>query len=214
MPCTVTVNLHHEVLPVWAECAEKNGVAPEVLTLDFHTDVLCSCRRGVSPETGRSVGCAAAAVAQLHHDEHFDWALRSGIISRAVIISLSGCAVMPEHPALEVRHSEILPPVGVMLNEPEKFRDTASSVLDDSFLGPLLADKYPHGKYILDIDCDYILCRSALCPKKHRVIDDLAEYAQLITFSCENDWVRILKLPGESISGTSIAHELRTRWEK
>lgn len=197
------------MLEAWEECTLKKGAAPQVLSLDFHTDVLNFLRRNAAYPVD-----AKEAVKVLHHDEHFDWALRSGVISRAVIIALSPCAVAPEHPALEVRHSEILPEMEVILNEPEKFRPTAEMVLDDRFLEPLLSDGFPNGEYILDIDCDYLLCSKALEPEKSQLIDRLAENAQLITLCRESEWVKILKLPGENITGESLGKALISRWKK
>jgi hypothetical protein len=200
-------DLHHQVLEAWEECRVKNGIAPAVLSLDFHTDVLNCARRGVVfPEN------AAQAVEVLHHDEHFDWALRADIISQAVIIALSSCSVMPEHPRLEVRNSDLVPDMDTMLNEPEIFRSTAEKVLSDSFLIPLLADDFPPQPYILDIDCDYLLCAKALDIEKNSFIDRLAANAQLITLCRENDWVKILKLPNENISGDMLSSALVSRW--
>ncbi|MBR2625094.1 MAG: UPF0489 family protein [Lentisphaeria bacterium] len=200
------VAYHHEVLPAWERCSVLLGKAPAVLSLDFHTDVLNCAARGVLPET------VPEALDKLHHDEHFDWALRAGIISRAVIISLSPCAVQPEHPALEVRRSKDLPDLEAMLNSPEDFREMAGMVLDDRFLAPLLTDGFPHGEYILDIDCDVVMCEAALHPEQSSLIDTLASNAAMITFSREEEWIRILKLPGETIDGFSVSGELCRRW--
>lgn len=199
----VIVGQHHEAVTAWEKISGSCGQIPQVLSLDFHTDVLDCRRRGIClPEN------AAEAVKILRHDEHFDWALRQNIISRAVIIALSPCPVPPEHPMLEVRRSGSLPEVAVMLNEPEKFRPLAEKVLDDEFLSPLLSDGFPSAPYILDIDCDVILCERALLPRRAEIISRLAENAVLITLSREDDWVKILKLPGEKISGSSIAAAL------
>ena len=59
--------------------------------------------------------------------------------------------------------------------------------------------------FIFDIDCDFVLCRKALHPEQHTVFDKLLCRAGLITLSCENDWVKILQLPGENLSGREIA---------
>ena len=198
-----TADLHHQVLVAWECCRRTVGAALPVLSLDFHTDVLNCARRGVEFPAE-----ALRAVEVLHHDEHFDWALRVGIISRAVIIALSPCAVPPEHPALEVRRSELLPEMDVMLNDSAAFRPAAEMVLDDRFLEPLLADGFPQGRYILDIDCDYILCRKALTPERDSLLRRLINGAETVTFSREDDWIKILKLPGENICGSDIVAAL------
>ena len=199
----ITVDLHHEVLVPWEICRQITGGPLSVLSLDFHTDVLNCARRGIILP-----GDAAEAVQVLHHDEHFDWALRKNIISQAKIISLSPCAVQPEHANLTVCRSESLPDMDEMLNGGNRFRPLAEMVLSDTFLAPLLADGFPSQPYILDIDCDFILCEKALFPEKNSLLLHLAENAELITLSRENDWVRILKLAGENISGTQIAAAL------
>ena len=207
-----TAAQHHEVLPAWAEYRRQLDQAPEVLALDFHTDVLCAARRGVAlppPDAWQNETAVALAVSQLHHDEHFDWALRSGMIAKALIISLSPCAVPPEHPALEVRRDGNLPDMMTMLNEPEKFYPFAAAVLSDGFLQSQLLDReMPEKGFIFDIDCDFVLCRKALQPEQHTVFDDLLRRAGLITLSCENDWVKLLQLPGENLSGREIAEIL------
>ena len=192
-------DLHHEVLPAWEKCREISGIPLNLLSLDFHTDVLNAARREIALPVD-----AAEAVKFLHHDEHFDWALRAGIISRAVIIALSPCAVLPEHPALEVRRSSLLPDMDDMLNNSELFRPVAEMVLDDRFLEPLLQDGFPDKPFILDIDCDCILCRRALHPEQSSVLRRLMQQAEVITFSREDDWIKILKLPGEKFDSDDI----------
>ncbi|MBR7120896.1 MAG: hypothetical protein IKC94_01485 [Lentisphaeria bacterium] len=199
----VTVSLHHEVLEAWEKFCNSSAVAPQVLSLDFHTDTLNCQRRNIPlPDN------AAAAVRVLHHDEHFDWALRTGMISRAVIIALSPCAAPPEHPALEVRNHPDMPELQTLLNDPDHARPFLENVLSDNFLFRLLPDGFPRIPYILDIDCDFILCAKALQIPPGSLLIKLASQAGLITISEENDWVKILKLPGEILSGTTIAGKL------
>ncbi len=204
------VDLHHEVLPHWAALRRELDTAPEVLCLDFHTDVIRCRREGIEPHPKAYLddGLLKHAVTELHHDEHFDWALRSDIISKAVIISLAECAVPPEHPFLEVRRNELLPGMDKMLNAPEEFFPVAERVLSDGFLRELLSDGFPHKKYILDIDCDYILCRAALEHPEQAAFRKLIGNAQMVTISKESDWVKILQLKGENITGDFIAETL------
>lgn len=201
------VSLHHEVLPGWEEWSRHAGHGLPVICLDFHNDVLDCRRRGIELP-----GNAAEAVEKLHHDEHFDWALRRGVLSESLIISWSECTVAPAHPALQVRHAQQMPEMSVMLNEPEKFRPVAEMVLEDRFLMQLLPEGIPSGDYILDIDCDCIMCEAALHPENGSFIDALAEHALGISLSHEDDWVKILRLPGENITGRSVAGELIRRW--
>ena len=213
MKCAA-VALHHEVLNVWAQYRRERSCAPEVLSLDFHTDVLCALRRGipeVSPEVWQDSAAVARAVELLHHDEHFDWALRGGIIAAARIIALSPCAVAPEHPDLSVIHPPGLPDMEVMLNDPEHFRPLAQTVLSDGFLSRCLDSWRPEPGFILDIDCDFFMVKQALFPEKSAVFDDLLANAGLVTLSCEEDWVKILRLPGEYFTGAEAAEILEQR---
>lgn len=207
----VTVDLHHQVLTAWAEYRRTLSTAPQVVSFDFHTDVM-RCFRGALPDPDAGAWhdpeSVALAVERLRHDEHFDWALRSQTAADIRIISLSPCAVAPEHENLRViRHPE-LPDMDAMLNDPAHFRPWASGVLDDGFLAPLLADELPEKGFILDVDCDYFMCGEALTPARHLIFDTLVNRAGLVTISRESDWVRLLKLPGENIDGTVLAQTL------
>ena len=206
---TAKTALHHEVLPIWEKWRESVSQPLRVICLDFHTDVLDCRRRGIADPVN-----AAEAVRVLHHDEHFDWALRHGILSSALIAAWSPCPVPPEHPALEVCRPPQLPELDVMLNEPEKYRPLAEKVLESSFLQTIIPEGIPAEPYILDIDCDCIQCEAALHPADGSFIDDLARHAVGITLSREEDWVKLLRLPGEKISGKSIAGELSDRWRE
>ena len=199
----VTVALHHEVLTAWAEYRLTLDHSPQVWSLDFHTDVLCARRRGIAlPET------AAQAVNELHHDEHFDWALRAGVISRGVIGALAPCSVLPEHPGLTVLRHPGLPELDRMLNADSDFSALAATVLEDDFLCAVFGETLPPAGYILDIDCDYFMCEAALHPQKDRFWHALIARAGLITLSCENEWVKLLRLRGETLTGTAAAAEL------
>ena len=203
MPEIIIVDQHHEAVTAWEKISGSCGQIPQVLSLDFHTDVLDCRRRGIClPEN------AAEAVKILRHDEHFDWALRGGAAAEVRIISLSPCAVEPEHEKMQVIRHPGLPDMETMLNAPEQFRPLAAAVLSDGFLAPLVGDKLPEPGFILDVDCDYFLCREALFPEHRRIFDTLVKRAGLVTISRENDWVRLLKLPGENIDGTTLAQTL------
>ena len=209
------VDFHHEVLTAWSELRRKVASPPAVWTLDYHTDTM-PCFRGAMPPplpgAWEDENAVAEAVRVLRHDEHFDWALRAGIISEAFIGICGDDNQVTAHEAMHVCRPADFPGSDVILNSPERFRPQAEKMLESSFLAalfPRLPDE--NEIYILDIDCDYILCRQALCPNDDRLIRRLIQNAALITLSRENDWVKILKLPGESISGTEIASIIASR---
>ena len=203
------VDQHHQVLNSWAELRRKLPEPPAVWSLDYHTDTLPAFRgEKPAPEFGdfRHPEKVSDAVAALRHDEHFDWALRSGIVSG---IHLGICGAETDiiaHPAISVRRPAGLPAPEIILNTPEDARAMLENFLSDETLIQMFPRlPRPGEKYILDIDCDCILCRRTLCPASAAIWTELLKNASLITLSRENDWVRILKLPGETITGDEIA---------
>ena len=208
-PKIATVEQHHQVITYWSELRRTLNAPPAVWTLDYHTDTM-PCFRGEhpapTPDTWKDPLAAAKAAKLLRHDEHFDWALRAGIISQAFIGICGDNTDIIAHPAISVHRPQDFPSSEVILNQPELFRPQAESLLESSFLSNLFPRlPSPDENYILDIDCDYILCRQALYPKDNSVITQLIKNAALVTLSTENDWVKILKLPRESITGTETA---------
>lgn len=203
-PCIEVAN-HHEVLIPWAEWREKYAPdrAPEVVVLDHHTDVVRAWRDpSRRAENWRS---AAAAVPELRHDEHLDWAVQSGLVSRCTILAHVN-RTPPASDRLVVRRDDAFPEENIMLNRPDEFRPLADRLLESDFLernlGPI-----PEF-FILDIDCDYFPTEAALHPGDAAYFHTLVARAQLVTLSRESDWVRILRLPGESVTGASVAAEL------
>lgn len=100
---------HHFAMLPWARLSVEAGERPRLLTLDFHTDTMKAFRKkafrnigGHTPahellaeERERLVrqidrhdeGSVLRAVADLHHDEHIDAAIRSGILDVAFVIA-------------------------------------------------------------------------------------------------------------------------------
>ena len=215
IPEIAIVEEHHHVITHWSNLRRTLNTPPAVWTLDYHTDTM-PCFRGTrptpSPDAWKDPLAAAEAVQLLRHDEHFDWALRAGIISEAHIGICGDNTDIIAHPGIFVCRPEDFPSSEVILNSPELFRPQAESVLESSFLSALFPILPAPGEpYILDIDCDYILCRKALYPHDDKIITSLIQNAALITLSTENDWVKILKLPSESITGSEIASLLAAR---
>ena len=207
------VDQHHQVLEYWAELRRNLPEAPAVWSLDYHTDTM-PCFSGELPPPQQndfqSRKKVAAAISLLRHDEHFDWALRAGIVSR---IDLGICGAETDiiaHPGICVRRPAEFPEPELILNSPEISRPYLENFLNDDSLRQLFPHlPAPGENYILDIDCDAILCRQALFPAKSEIIDKLLKNARLITISLENDWVKLLKLPGETITGTEIARIIK-----
>ena len=167
-PEIVIVENHHQVLPAWAQTRRNSSAPLPVWTLDYHTDTM-PCFRGnfPPPQDGdwQNPDLVADAVANLRHDEHFDWALRAGILSEAHIGICGENTDIIAHPAISVRRPAELPEPETILNAPEDARSALENFLSDTSLRQMFPRlPRPGEKYILDIDCDCILCRKALFP--------------------------------------------------
>ena len=200
---------HHEAIVLWSKVKRRN---PEkvltTVTLDHHTDIVPAYRGAKNVFSGewQSEQLVSEAVKQLKHDEHIDWALKSGTAGYAIIIPHVNMT-MPADPRMSVLYNDHLPDEFIQLNEPEKFRPFADNIIDDSFLIPLLED-IPQTPYILDIDCDNFMTEKSLLPESAGLWHKLIKNASGISVSLESDYVKILRLPGENISGNSIADHL------
>ena len=207
---------HHEVLAIWAAWRRAHEETPvAVLCLDHHTDVVRAFRDAAAAiEEGawRSPEAVAGAVARLRHDEHFDWAVKSCLVQEVFIASHT-CATPPADGRLHVLCDPRWPGENEFLREPERFRALADSVLESDCLARQFGDIHRYGPFILDIDCDYILTRRALSPRDGGYFNALLRRAELVTVSLESDWVRLLKLPGEDLTGTDIASAVEARLE-
>ena len=205
---------HHEVLELWSKIKRDMPDTPlSSVTLDHHTDVVAAYRLNETVPSGgwKSEEIVKDAVSRLKHDEHIDWAIKSGLLDQAFVIAHVN-ETPPADSRIRVLHDSRFPDELTQLNEPEKFYPMASKILDDDFLIPLLGD-IPQGKYILDIDCDNFLCSKALFPENKTLWTKLIKNACAITISKESDYVKILKMRGENISGDSIASYLLKLFE-
>jgi hypothetical protein len=195
MPEVKIFENHHEVLTAWSIWRKNNpNICPEVICLDHHTDVLFSLEEVVE-YSFEDLSFVENVIASIRHDQHFDWAVRSKLISNARIISHVPAAI-PGIKELEILLDLSLPSEFEMLNCQEQFFPIAATLLEDDFLIRQLKN-LPTKPYILDIDCDYFPCKEALMPKKKTFFNELWNNAQLVTISKESIWVKLLKLKGD-----------------
>lgn len=146
----------------------------------------------------------------LRHDEHFDYALKYKLISKAVIISHTP-AVTDLPQGLQVIYDENFPE-----DEPlnsELYRKYFDNALEDEHL-----TKYqqflPTENYILDIDCDYFKTEKSLAPAKSEIFFELLRNARMITVSLEHDWVRLLTFERGTFSSEYIVKRLTEMYEQ
>ena len=196
MPEVKIFENHHEVLTAWSNWRICNStILPEVICLDHHTDVLFSLEN-VEENSWNNINKVTEVINSIRHDQHFDWAVRSKLISNARIISHVPAAIEGIK-ELKILLDKNLPSEFEMLNSQEKFRPIAATLLEDDFLKRQLL-QIPSHPYILDIDCDYFPCKEALMPKNKDFFNELWHKAELITISKETIWVKLLKLKGDN----------------
>ena len=199
---------HHHVLIPWSRLARKTRHRFHVISLDHHTDVLPSFQR--SGQKGNFDFFSEEAVlrnlAMLHHDEHFDWALRAGILESALIVSEENFTP-PAHPAMRISCDPLWPDPQSILNGTPEAVHAAELVLESDYLARQIG-KLPH-PLILDIDLDYFLCEKALHPHDDSFFRGLIADAELITCSLESEWQKILRLPGETLDSKAVFEFMR-----
>lgn len=202
---------HHHALIPWSRLARKTGLKYHAVSLDHHTDVLPAFGR--SAEKGDFDFSSDEAVlrnlALLRHDEHFDWAVRAGILESALIISEENFTT-PAHSSIRISCDPVWPdPQSVLNGSPEAFR-AAEQILESDFLSRQIGT-IPH-PLILDLDLDCFLCEKALSPRDDSFFRKLIAEADLITCSLESDWQKILRLPGEKLDSGSVFSRLRNNF--
>lgn len=181
---------HHALLP-WREICRELGTPPHVLTLDHHTDTLPAFTHfnEVNKVCHPVLVPVEEALPDLRHDEHFDFAVRNGIIRSATIFSHVNFAV-DVNPALTIVHE---PPVNETLTTLE---DYYARILESDFLRKNLQQApLPQGlPYILDIDLDCFKGARSIMPEDPTAFRELVCNAAAVTICRERDWVRLLNL--------------------
>lgn len=181
---------HHALLP-WREICRELGTPPHVLTLDHHIDTLPAFTHfnEVNKVCHPVLVPVEEALPDLRHDEHFDFAVRNGIIRSATIFSHVNFAV-DVNPALTIVHE---PPVDETL---ETLGDYYARILESDFLRKNLQQApLPQGlPYILDIDLDCFKGARSIMPEDPTAFRELVCNAAAVTICRERDWVRLLNL--------------------
>ena len=201
------VEQHHQVLPFWKKTADLHHL-DFILTLDHHTDVLPAFSRLDIPQAIIREE-VETAILELRHDEHIDWALRAGIMERAIILSHENFTEAA-HPAMQVICPEIWPETQEILNSSPEAVSAAGKVLEPDYLQSAVSKEMLNLNYILDIDLDNFLCEKALLPDDPSFFRKLAKNSKGISISMERDWQRILRLQGETLDSERILSMLET----
>lgn len=175
---------HHHVLIPWMQERQVLSVAPYVITLDHHTDVLTAFHHydEVNSQPHAISVDPESAIADLRHDEHFDFAIKNNIISGAAIIP-HGNFTNNVNPAIRVLHEH------GKESDPADF----ALILESAFLKKKLKT-LPGSPYLLDIDLDVFKGEKSITPDDPDFFFQLIRNAEAITISRERDWVRLLNL--------------------
>ena len=210
------VENHHEVLPFWSALRRRLGLAPVVLTLDFHTDTLPAfdhCRQHGRPHP--PVGAALTEVLPLlRHDEHLDYALQAGFIRQAFVCSHVNFS-RDVNPAIQILHDPATPSYPQSADADAGYRRYADRVLETDYLSRRLrraeAFQFRPGAtpFILDIDLDYFQTAAGMKPQTPQLFHHLIRQAAAVTISRETIWVELLRLAGETIDADNLLAQLR-----
>lgn len=213
------VESHHHVIKEWFRY-KNQGV--HLLSFDYHTDFQTAfSRKGGDPLAfyeftpklhnsylNKHIPCydIDAAIKDLRHDEHIDFALRCAIIEKAYVFSCesntfddermidvsAGCICSSQsqvfsyaecyHPIVRPTHYDDKNVVWMAKN------NTTDEVLTDVME---VFQKYGFNQdnYILDIDCDFIRDKAAMCHSNLNVLEKLIKGAKAITIAREPECV-------------------------
>lgn len=213
---------HHALLP-WAWERNDAGRALRLLTLDHHTDTLQAFTHYAQSHGLENIFFSAdfrsekeirGVLGKMRHDEQIDFAIRSGIVDSALLVTHENFSVFV-NPRIRILHE---PPFrgGASLTDfsrssvdsvfpGECFRPSlsvlsayyAKALEDDFFLSLFhqagMAD-IPEAGFLLDVDLDYFKTPESLEPEKSLVFYELIRRSRAVTISRERDWVRLLNL--------------------
>lgn len=199
---------HHQVLMAWNDYFCGTKIAPVVITLDHHTDVLQAFNFQTLNNPDFQIPSNLSinkAIELLHHDEHIDYALQTGIINQSIIIAHTNSNV-PRNSKITLLTDNFLTD-DIPLNSPILY-DYFSAALEDDFLSKFIKTP-PNSPYILDIDLDYFKTYNSLTPKNYSIFRRLLKNAQLITISREEIWLNLLSFEKPPINSDFVITQLQ-----
>ena len=183
-------NIHSETLRIasgWN--AKEASPQPPVISRRPSTDTLTIPIPIEQAKSTRFLENMSASVGILHHDEHFDYAVKRGLIAGAILITHENFSLANHNPALEIIHN----PPGESKSEKELYY---SQILETDFLENALAQAKTKltDNYILDIDLDCFKTEKSVHPDNPKLFHSLIKNARAITICLERDWVRLLNM--------------------
>ena len=217
------VENHHEVILPWVEYASNHKTAPILLTFDHHADTRSAFYRHACEVAGQEWGqvsdqlvaeidlnessTIAAALERLRNNEHIDFALKTGILSEAVVLSLLSIGVCRDYANSKICYID--PYCTSKCNKSSHDKECQIDVYDKVIEGQELLFKLNqinrfipgfffedriNKKYILDIDLDCFHTKKAINPEDLSVFHYLVKNAEIITIATEGDYVELEKI--------------------
>lgn len=207
---------HHHVIKEWFRY-KNQGV--HLLSFDYHTDFQKALVRkfrnsGAAKHISYNeylstyISCydIDAAIKDLRHDEHIDFALRCGIIEKAYVFS-NEYKTFPKGWVIDVSEGCMCNKLSQIISygeechplvQPLPYDETkkawmAKNNTTDQVLTDVMEvfQKYGfnHNNYILDIDCDFIRDKAAMSHSNLNVLEKLIKGAKAITIARESTCV-------------------------
>lgn len=214
------VENHHEVIIPWAEYASNNETAPVLLTFDHHMDTRSafyrhSCKIGgqawrnvrdklIADSNVNESTTIAAALEKLCNDEHIDFALQTGMISDAAVLSLMSAGICRDYANSRIYYIDpcCTGKCNKSSHDDECLIEVYDRVIEDEELsfklnhinrfipGFFISDRI-NKKFILDIDLDSFHTKKAINPKDMSVFNYLINNAEIITIATEGYYVEL-----------------------
>ena len=226
---------HHHVIKEWFRY-QRTGV--HLLSFDYHTDFHeafigksgdpSACYKYSSTRhnsyLAKHIPCQDVdeAIKDLKHDEHVDFAIRSGIIEKAFAFSRNGNSFrdkrvlsVPNHrtPIVQAQifsYCEIHHPLAT----PQPYDDSteakmAKIITTDDVLNEVIKTfreyGFNHDNYILDFDCDFIRDKDAMTHGNFQTLKNLIIGAKAITIAREPSCV-------DECSGQTLSYDVIEDW--
>jgi len=162
----------------------------------------------------------------LKHDEHLDFAVRTGLIKKAFILSTSrnekssnpcvhlacGQEEYEDQPLIEFSPL-CIPGCTKMNHDRDCFTLRADCSIEDLFLNPAVRqakrfDSSFFNNYILDIDCDYFNTEKSLYPDEIGTFQNLIRNSDFVTIALEPECVKICRQDGSKLNSDIILSRL------
>jgi hypothetical protein len=206
---------HHYVIKEWFRY-KKSGV--HLLSFDYHTDFQKALVRKFSNSGAAKhisyneylstyISCydIDAAIKDLRHDEHIDFALRSGIIEKAYVFSydnfsdkerVKNVCEEGDHREnarifsyCERYHPQAQPPPYDEIKESHMAKINTTDVVLGEVIQKFDRYGFDHNNYILDFDCDFIRNKEAMTHSNLNILERLIGGAKAITIARESSCV-------------------------